>query len=26
VIPLTAGPVERGDRLGGLLHEYNRAA
>ena len=26
VIPLTAGPVERGDRLGGLLHEYHRAA
>ena len=29
VIPLTApmaGPVERRDRLGGLLHEYRRAA
>jgi len=26
VIPLTAGPVERGGRLGGLLHEYHRAA
>jgi putative transposase len=26
VIPLTAGPVERGDRRGGLLHEDNRAA
>ncbi|HEY8855122.1 MAG TPA: integrase core domain-containing protein [Candidatus Dormibacteraeota bacterium] len=26
VVPLTAGPVERADRLGGLLHEYHRAA
>ena len=26
VIPLPTGPVERRDRLGGLLHEYSRAA
>jgi len=26
VIPLPTGPVERRDRLGGLLHEYLRAA
>jgi hypothetical protein len=26
MIPLTADPVERGDRIGGLLHEYLRAA
>jgi hypothetical protein len=29
VVPLTsvtAGPVERRDRLGGLIHEYRRAA
>ncbi len=26
VIPLPAGPIERSDRLGGVLHEYGRAA
>ena len=26
VIPLPAGPIERRDRLGGLLHEYSRTA
>jgi putative transposase len=25
-IQVTTGPVERHDRLGGLLHEYRRAA
>ena len=26
VIPLTTGPIEHRDRLGGVLHEYSRAA
>ena len=26
VIPIATGPIERRDRLGGLLHEYRRAA
>ena len=26
VIPLPTGPVERRDRLGGVIHEYSRAA
>ena len=26
VIPLPTGPIERRDRLGGVLHEYSRAA
>jgi hypothetical protein len=26
VIPFPTGPVERRDRLGGLVHEYFRAA
>lgn len=25
-VPLPAGPVQRRDRLGGIIHEYGRAA